>query len=349
MSENERDHGPLPVRTSPRALDLTYTKRTLARSSGPEHSVIPSLHLTLYADAPQPELGPQVADALRAFLDWIPEDELVSTIAGGDVSRLTRSRLTRDLARLEKPARDGRTTRLVYASSADGAPSDYGVHIELDPLRTSRGEDDTRANLIRFTFPWRDAEEDVEAVVERAMMLVSMLPVASGTLGFGFTYATFDVNARAYVDTLLTTHLGFEHSSPEARMHMRRRAPSPSFITFLGPGLAHALGGADRIGELCRGAWIAYAGTTLAIRAAERPPVGNLEVDPHDLGVLPTVARMLEPFSADDEPIAGTSLLFDAARWKARFRGAPVGAWRNRGRESATFSRPFAGRTASSE
>lgn len=287
-------------------LDLDPLRKTLRKSTGDEDSVVPSLQLSLTLSGDPFEVGESVRSALAIHAQMIAPEVLRSAVVGDDVVRLTERRRALD----ERALLTARTAplRLEYTSTEFGAPGDHGVYVHLAARATD-------PSFIRFAFPWNAAEgASTASFIAQALTLAACLPVASGTLGFGFTYSHFDRLARDHVHTHLARHLGFHHSV--AAPSPLGRAPCPSWLTFLGPhvvapDLEAALRTLAHVPRL-------DAGTALVLRAAELPPVGAVETGARDLGFLPDIARAFAPFREPLPPFGGSRVTTEASTWAAR-------------------------------
>lgn len=67
----------------------------------------------------------------------------------------------------------------------------------------------------------------------------------------------------------------------------------------------------------------------VCLRAAFRPPVGDVDRLALDIGLLPTVARWLKPKRFTTRSFAGSQVDMDTASWLARFDGLSDRAWQN--------------------
>jgi hypothetical protein len=66
------------------------------------------------------------------------------------------------------------------------------------------------------------------------------------------------------------------------------------------------------------------------LRAARKPPLGDLDIGAPDLGLVPHIARALAPLRAQLPSFGGSAIELDADAWALRFDGAPAGPYANR-------------------
>lgn len=303
-------------------IDLDFMRKTLRKSTGDEDSVVPVVLLSLTLRGAAREIGPKVAAALARYTGFIAPFVLRTAIEGDDVARLTERRVERDRAALH----DDLVTplKLWYACTPFGGPGDFGFRTYLSSRKS-----DTCS--VRFTFPWRSGEgARVDTLVEQALALVAALPVDSGSLGLGFEHWHFDRFARDHVHTLLDGYVGFHHSVATAAPGSLGRAPSPSWLTFLGPEVVSAVGGRAALEASLPDVPFSTAGEALVLRAAEHPPVGDLAFGARDLGALPEIARVLAPHAGPLPSFGGSIVMLDETKWSKRLLDLPSRPYENR-------------------
>ncbi|HEY3500245.1 MAG TPA: type VI immunity family protein [Polyangiaceae bacterium] len=282
----------------------------------------------LHTGQPLSRLGPAGAAALRTYLEAIPKDALKSCEMGDDTGPLTSRRIARDIKRLEKPAKNDDFFALIYSSSEDRPPADYGVQFLLDEFEE---DEDTLVTLMRFDFPWDSAEgEKTTTFIRTVAAIASKVPFSTGTVGFAFSHWASDHVAVDQVLSLLPRYLGFEHSSEEPRDNLRDLAAGPAWITLLDATLMRDLGGPTACHALAPDATIDGTGKGYMIRAAKLPPVGDINSGAPDIGALPALARWLAPRRALFRRLRGSAVELDAASWVGRFDALDSGPWDNR-------------------
>jgi hypothetical protein len=310
-------------------IDISQFTRTLTKRSGEEESVRAALFVSFYSPRPLSALAPLGAEALRDYLATIPPGVLKSALVGDQIGPLTSQRAARDMRRLERPPSNSDFDQLYYSSSETGPPGDFGVTFLLEDL------DDPLAHaataLLRFEFPWNFAEgataENFLAVVCR---LAAKIPFSVATAGFAFSHWHFDQYARDQVYSMLPRYIGFDHSAERPREHMRGRTPAATWLTLVDAPITAALGGESEMARLAPGAEVRRLPSGLLIRAAEFPPVGDVNRGATDLGEIPGVARWLKPLRVSVPFLGGSAVELDVGSWFSRFDELDNGPWNNR-------------------
>jgi hypothetical protein len=311
-------------------LDLSVLKRQLRKKGKEESSVWPSLTLTLYSNAALAELSPFAAILLRRYVEAIPKDVLRSALIREDFGPLTHQRFKRDIRRLEAPLKKDEGGRLIYSSSEFGPPGDYGCYFRILDLTDKELVGPLETNVMRFEFPWGLAEgSEIERVVSLFNMLAESVPFACGTAGFGFSYWREDRFAGDQVRAMLARYIAFDHSDVGAN-NLRERTPSPAWITFLSTDLVEKLGDISRVHQDCPNLQIYRLTHGLSLRAALRPPVGDINRGAEDIGCLPSVARWLKPLRFRASSFPGSQVEIDVPAWLQRFDLLENKPWRNR-------------------
>jgi hypothetical protein len=311
-------------------VDLTPLRKTLVKKTGEEESVRPALLLSMYSDRPVAALSPAAASALRAYLDLIPNGALRSCANEQNIGPLTPRRISRDLKHLDNPAKNEEYNQLYYSSSENGPPGDYGISFLLDDFEGPVGM--AKTNLLKFEFPWNDAEGDrLDGFIQRISKILSLdCGISAATVGFGFSHLHSDRFAFDQVLAMLPRYLGFDHSAELPAEHMRGRTPVPSWITFLNEEIMAGLGGEAALRQHAPRAELSPVGKGFLIRAAKYPPVGDGNRGAEDLGELPGVARFLKPKRVYIPFLRGRTVELDVTRWCERLDSLENRPWENR-------------------
>lgn len=311
------------------SLDLTTLKRHLPKKGKEEDSVWPSLTLMLYSDVALPKFGPYAGAVLRRYISAIPEGVLRSTLIRDDVGPFTPQRAAADLKKLDKPPKGTDVLSLIYSSSENGQPGDYGCYVKLLDLDDEDLVGPKETNVIKFEFPWTMAEgEAVEEVVELLAGLVDSVPYVSATAGFGFSFWRADRFAGNQIVAMLPRYIGFDHSDPQCN-NMRGRTPSAAWLTFLSTPIVEQLGGRDSITQL-REVTTRDLKNGVMLRAAKYPMVGDVNHGATDLGRLPDLAAWMKPLRYRASSLCGATVEMDVDAWLRRFDERPSGPWNNR-------------------
>lgn len=311
-------------------LDLSPLKRTLLKRDGEEESVWPCLALTVYSSQAFPAIGKSAAAALRRYVSSIPQSALRSCVIEDDIRALTPQRLAKDLKWLESPRRGDDGGRIVYSSSAQGSPADYGVHFSLLDLNDDDLVGPLEVNVLRFEWPWSSAEgELLEPFVGLVERLIADLPASFATGGFALSYWHGDRFAANQVQELLARYHGFQHSDIACN-NMRDLVSEAHWLTFLSDSLAKRLGGTSKIAAALPPGAAHKTGAGWMLRAAHRPPVVDTNRAAADVGFLPSVSRWLQPLRFTTDAFSGSKPTLDPQRWLARFDERADGPWENR-------------------
>jgi hypothetical protein len=311
-------------------LDLSGLRRTLRKKTGEEDSVCPVLMLTLYSALPLAQIGPGAAAVLSRYVESIPPGSLRSAQIRDDVGPLTSQRIARDLKRLQKPSGSESLEVIVYSSSERGQPSDYGCHLLLWNLDDDGLVGPLQTNVLRFEFPCTFAEGPaLESAVSLFTTLADSVPFICGTAAFGFSYWRGDRFAADQVRSMLPRYSAFDHSDASVN-NMRGRTPCASWLTFLDASLLDQLGGRVSIAQAVPGAQVEATKSGVRIRAALRPPVGDVNRGAEDIGVLPSLARWLKPLRFRVTTFKGSQIEMDVDAWLQRFDGLQDMPWNNR-------------------
>lgn len=311
-------------------VDLTPLKQRLRKKTGEEDSVWPSLTLTLYSELPFAQLGPYAAALLRRYMAAIPENALKSALIRDDVGPLTPQRITRDLKRLDKPPKNDDGGWIIYSSSPYGQPGDYGCYFQFLDLNDKELTGPIQTNVMRLEFPWVLAEGDgIEGVVDLLTTLADEVPFVCGTAGFGFSYWSADRFAADQVRMMLPRYIAFDHSDVGA-ISVLGRTPSASWLTFLNAAMVDQLGGLARLQQQAPEITAHQMARGVRIRAAMRPPVGDVNRGAEDIGALPSLARWMKPRRFSVSSFRGSQVEMDVDAWLERFDDRQDMPWSNR-------------------
>ncbi|MEZ4363962.1 MAG: DUF3396 domain-containing protein [Kofleriaceae bacterium] len=248
-------------------------------------------------------VGPAIAALAEAYLAEIPPDALTSVRRNGPWKKLTRGAQTKDLNKLRTADRS-QFIDLHYRGDTDssgGAPTEYGLHVEVWGESEDFGEH-TKVPTVTLWFPAALAGGDVDAIAARFARYAAMMPVEAGGAGLRVMLRKSD-----YVETWWESHLlaaGLSRFLGSERHPWREWkagcAAGAMWLTFLSKKLAGKLGGARALRDQVAPAIVEEAGGGVVLRASLRPALG-VGPNPADLGLLPRVARALEPLMVTNE------------------------------------------------
>jgi hypothetical protein len=273
------------------SIDLSKLNRTRNIKGKEELSVLPCLALTLYSDISLKELAPKLSEAIKKYLDFIPQGTLRSCWVKDQMKKLTTQKVNRDLKTLEKMPKHQEEFYLLYSQGEFGAPGTHGLLVFADEFER---DEDEKTNLLRMEFPWESAEQvHVEMIIDFVIDVVDVFPFTVGDVGFGFSFHIFDRFARRQVNEMLSRYLGFEQSAESSRLVMRGRSPSADWINLLDNPTLEKVGGIDALKIALDDADIRVLNGGVMIRSAKYPPIGDVNIGAPDIGLLPSMANFL--------------------------------------------------------
>lgn len=315
--------------------------------SGEELDAVgPGLAIVLYTDVELPVATAAAADVLEAYLSFVKADAIAAMFAFGDdeysdglvpFDARRRMQLLHDL-RNGPPMVDDDGYDFVLSGTPDGQAGDYGVRFRGTTVPDPDDYPD-ETSLLRLELPWNLLDEvEVGVLVEFVQRVANLFPFCAGHVGLSFiNTVVFEAQARGEIAKMVPRLLGLDCAYDWMYMFMRGKAPPAHWIQLLDAQAIEALGGRDTIaerlpecelGDVDHGRWQGR-GSGLSIRAAEFPPVGDVNRKAPDIGRLPALAELLKPIAYDDPAEVG---LGDETRGEAylkRFDGVPSGPWNN--------------------
>ncbi len=309
------------------SIDLSGLNQTRIVRGKDEHSVAPCIAIMLYSPLTLPDLAPALGEALERFLAAIPPDTLRSCWAGESMKKLTPQRIKRDLKTLGNMPKSMEQFYLQYSQGENGAPGTHGVLILADRFEE---EHVTRTNLLRLEFPPDGAEGDrLDTLLTFVKDVAAHFPYSVGSVGFGFSYHIFDRFARKQINAMLPRYLAFDASSIYPRLFMRGRTPTAAWINLLDAPTLQQLGGREALERAVPAAEVAQVGNGVMVRAARRPPVGDVNRRAPDIGLLPALARFMKP-TRFRMPSLRWADETEVDRWLERFDTLTSTSWNNR-------------------
>jgi len=289
------------------------------RAFGRDYVIIrPGISLTFYSETPLKILAPAIADAVEAYLDFVPIGGLDTYYASnGTYKRLNPRILSRDLDHLRNIPNSAEFFEFHYGQGEEGEVGRYAIHFtgaflqeEVFPLET---------NLLTLEWP-HDLFDSVQVsdFISFIIKIANIVPFVSGNAGFALLHPqTFSKEAAKMIGQLMPRYIGFDPSYMPCRYVMKARSPSANWINLLNHNLVEELGGFDHIRNyLPPEVEIATLKNGILVRGAPLPPIGDVNRSAKDIGFLPDVARLLRTIRFD---ISGFGCAVDAKEWLARF------------------------------
>jgi|SRR5271157_250216 len=309
------------------SLDLSRLNRTRIVQGKEEHSVAPCLAIVLYSQLTLPDLAPALGEALERYLGFIPPGTLRSCWAGESMKKLSPQKIKRDLKVLGNMPRPTEEFYLLYSQGENGAPGTHGVIIFADRFEE---DDGAMTNVLRLELPPDSAEGDrLDTLLGFVRDVAGHFPYSVGSVGFGFSYHIFDRFARKQINAMLPRYLGFDASSIYPRDFMKARTPTAAWINLFDRPTLQQLGGPEALKQAVPAAEVAVAGNGVMARAANRPPVGDINVMAPDVGLLPDLARFTQP-TRFRMPSLRWADEAEVDQWLARFDTLTSKSWDNR-------------------
>lgn len=307
-------------------MDLSSLTRTVDSDGHLLAYVQAGLVATYYLAAPLRASGPQIAQVLQRYMEFVGPDRLKSYLAeNGSYKPLTAKRVQRDLKLLHAmPA--GADLSWSYSSAEDSGVGDFKFR-----LRASEPDEDfpELVSILRLEFA-QDAIQQfgAERLVSFAAAVASVLQPQSGHVGWAFKRAEgYEGEATKAINRLLPRYLGFDPCYELACLRMRDHSIGAHWIDFVETALFERCGGARALGAAAPQATHQQARDVVMIRAAESPPIGDANRGAGDLAQLPGVARFLAPVQVKLGGLGDAE--FDVSAWLGRFDAVPLADWKN--------------------
>lgn len=309
------------------SLDLAHLNRTRVVKGREEPSVAPCLAVVLYSELTLQDLAPALGETMEMYLRFIPPDTLRSCWAGEGMKKLTPQKLKRDLKTLASMPEHQEEFYLRYSEGEYGPPAAHGILVFADKFEAGAA---TETNLLRLELPGASAEgERLEALLDFVKAVAKAFPFSVGNVGFGFSYPLFNGRIRSQVNALLVRYLGFDASSIHCRHWMRGRTSPAHWINLLGERALGQLGGLKALKAAISGVEAVAVNGGVLVRAAKRPPVADVNVGAPDVGLLPDLARCLQPTRFQMRALRWADET-EVDRWLGRFDSLASSNWDNR-------------------
>lgn len=295
--------------------------------------VRPGICIFFYFDVPLLKLAPHIADALEAYLKFIPPETLRTYYASdGYYKTLTPAKLKNDIKRLKNMPRDYEAYEMEYSQGNDGAVGTHAFYFQgylLDDKDMPR-----ESNLLRIEFPYDILDMvGLDQFVDFLSQMANLVPFQSGNAGFAFKRSQQDEEeSMEEIKKLLPRYLGFDWSDKDALDEMRGCTPTPHWVSFLNLKLTKKLGGINNVKKELPEVDIRKLQKGLLIRAAKWPPIGDKNRKTKDIGLIPNVANFLRPTRYHPEEVYEEDddlEYFDFMAWLARFDDLKSEKWDN--------------------
>lgn len=294
--------------------------------------VRPGLVLNFFLDATLPDCAPACADAIEAYLTYVGAETLRTYVAdSGQFRPLTSRQTAKDLRNLRGRPTDEDGYRVHYGQGAvGGEPGTHSLFFEGDgPLVEPVALPDA-VNLLRMEFPPPPSDDEswMAPFLEWVRKIANLIPFQSGNAGWGFMHmGVHESQVRREINQLLPRYHGFDPAYNSARMWMRGHILGAHWLTLLRDDLIQKLGGMEAIRTGLPYAELQPLDHGVLIRAAKRPPLGDVNRQCLDIGSMPDVARLLRPIRLMMEGFGEPQEVFDAPAWIARYDNKPSQPW----------------------
>jgi hypothetical protein len=292
--------------------------------------VRPGLTLNLYLDTPLSECAARCADAVEAYLAHIGPDTLRTYMAdNGSFRPLTSKQISKDLRTLRTLPTGRDSYRILYNQGVESEVGTHAVYLEANTF-DGTGPMPDETNLLRLEFPPPPAGDEswLDPFIGFVCRLANLVPFQSGNAGFAFKHVgVLQSNVRKEINQLLPRYYGFDPSYDSARMKMRGRSFGAHWLTLLRTDLIQKLGGMEAIRAALPRAELRPLDQGVLIRAARRPPLGDVNRQCTDIGCMPDVARLLRPIRYEAKGFGQPQEVFDALDWLARYDDTASQPW----------------------
>ncbi|MBI3380498.1 MAG: DUF3396 domain-containing protein [Aquabacterium sp.] len=288
----------------------------------------PTLSVFLYSDVPVHQLGPHAAAAIEAYIQFIGADVLKVCVGNnGELRPLTARKVAKDLKQLRQFPAELAAAWIEYDADPQGWVGDFGLLLYATNFAVVE-HGPSSDNLLRLDFPAAFAEQiGIDAFIDFLLRLVKLFPIESGNAGLTFKRTSWtEGTATEHVNRLLPRYLAFDPCYQDVQQDLRGRTTWAHWINLLGAGLAQGLGGTARIAAALPGADVReLPGGGCFIRNAMRPPVGDVNRQAPDIGLMPACARLLQPTRVRLTGLGDPE--FEPEPWLARFDAMPARDW----------------------
>ncbi|MFP4305889.1 MAG: type VI immunity family protein [Desulfococcaceae bacterium] len=289
----------------------------------------PTLSFFIYSPIPLEQLAGKTSESIRMYLDYIGHQNLKTfTDSEGQKRIITSKQIDNDMKELNSMSPDRRGFRLEYDSDEEGWVGEYGIYFYATDLVSFEFEKN-RSNLIRFDFPPCFLERsNASDFFDFTQAIAGILPFQYSNIGYTFKRSANTKEAtNSTVNKMIERFFGFDPCYLDIMDSMRDRTFSAHWINILDMSMIHKLGGLHKIEINLNGLEIKDMEGKIWIRGAKVPPIGDINDDLPDIGMLPLVSRVFRkarvqvPSFGDPE--------FDADSWLARMDNEEVKVWDN--------------------
>lgn len=312
-------------------FDFEQLTRTKQVEGKPHVLVRAGLSLFFYCDVMAPEMAPQVAQALEAYLAFIPKGTLQSYLANdGYYKPLTSRQLNKDLKLLRNMPPDYQDYRLAYNQGLLGQVGTHGIWFESMLDASSYRETFPFAtNPVQLDFPPSVLDDEgIERFLAFVIDIANILPFQTGNVGYAFQHTSIFSGASVQqINQMLPRFMGFDPAFDQACDEMKDHTPAAHWLNLLNTRMIEKLGGLESLRKQLPGVEFLPLKNGVILRASRRPPIGDVNRQARDIGLLPTVARALKPTRFQANGFGQKREIFDAMAWLARFDAMPSQPW----------------------
>ncbi|HEX5748019.1 MAG TPA: type VI immunity family protein [Archangium sp.] len=266
---------------------------------------------------------------MEAYLAQVGPDTLRTYMAdNGQFRPLTSKQISKDLRNLRNLPAGRDSYRILYNQGEEGEVGTHAIYFEGSSLAEPEPLPD-KTHVLRLEFPPPPAgDEWLEPFIGFVSRIANLVPFQSGNAGFAFKHVgVLQSNVRKEINQLLPRYYGFDPSYDSARMKMRGRAFGAHWLTLLRTDLIQKLGGMEALRAALPRAELRPLDQGLLIRAARRPPLGDVNRQCADIGCMPEVARLLRPIRYEAKGFGQPQEVFDALAWLARYDDKASQPW----------------------
>ena len=301
----------------------------------------PAVRISVFVPGDARVIAKDAGVAVGEYLALIPPDAICARLvgdeesdSGGEGSVWLEPFTARDMALLVQEyatAFDvaGTESHTVFLfPRQDFLATGFSLRTILDTNTTSFSPNWT--NFIFFEVALNFAKEQPEELVGFARALASRFPGASVTCSTGFSYSLgVEPMLRDQINAKLLRFVGMDPCYDHLHYRLGSSVPFVAWLVYCNGSQMDQLGGVDMLRDRLGDQVVEPLAIGAMLRAANMPPLGDVNRGAPDIGVMPRLRRVLAPVLFDKASELRRFPEEMAERWLARFDSRPDQPWQN--------------------